>query len=497
MFKSSFAKYLTAFVIIILVSFLMLSGIITSMIRAHVTDDKRQKLELSCDVIASHFEKEGITDFGNNINSGVASYIVTLLPIVNLDYAFDILITDTDGKVLLSTLKKNEDDLPATHGDLGRLDVVDGFTKREGEGGTYLVYEGRLEGITDDNSIVYGKKVVTEGLTRGYAFALASTESEDRLISVTRRTLINSVVWVLIAAVIATYFITERIIHPLRTMTRAAKSFGKGDFSERVTVYGTDEVSELALAFNNMAESLESLEKMRNSFLANVSHDLRTPMTTIAGFIDGITSGAIPPEKHEYYLGVISTEVHRLSRLVSQLLDVSRLESGDRKLTFADFDIAELSRLVLISLEQKIDEKRLDVSFEAEEDEMIAYGDSDAIHQVVYNLCHNAIKFSNEGGKFVISISRADDKKIKVSVFDEGQVMEAEDLAHIFDRFYKSDKSRGLDKNGVGLGLYISKTIVEAHGEKIYAECHDGGSEFVFYIKEGTVRHKPHAQRAE
>ena len=113
MFKSSFAKYLTAFVIIILVSFLMLSGIITSMIRAHVTDDKRQKLELSCDVIASHFEKEGITDFGNNINSGVASYIVTLLPIVNLDYAFDILITDTDGKVLLSTLKKNEDDLPA------------------------------------------------------------------------------------------------------------------------------------------------------------------------------------------------------------------------------------------------------------------------------------------------------------------------------------------------------------------------------------------------
>ena len=121
----------------------------------------------------------------------------------------------------------------------------------------------------------------------------------------------------------------------------------KGDFSVRVDVSGKhhDEVTELGTAFNNMAESLDGLEKMRNSFLANISHDLRTPMTTIAGFIDGINSGAIPPEKHEYYLGVISAEVHRLSRLVSQLLDVSKLESGERKFNYTDFDIAEVADL--------------------------------------------------------------------------------------------------------------------------------------------------------
>jgi len=294
----------------------------------------------------------------------------------------------------------------------------------------------------------------------------------------------------MLAAVIAVYFITERIIQPLRNMTVASKKFAKGDFETRVTVYGEDEVSELGNAFNNMAESLENLEKMRNSFLANVSHDLRTPMTTIAGFIDGITSGAIPPEKHEYYLGVISSEVHRLSRLVSQLLDISRLESGDRKFDIVDFDIAELARIILISFENSIESKKLDVYFEAEEDSVIAKGDKDTIHQVIYNLCHNAIKFSSDGGIFKIKISRLQkEHRILFSVFDEGQVLTDEDKAHVFDRFYKTDKSRGLDKKGVGLGLYICKTIIDSHGERIWVDCHDGGCEFSFTLKEGASRH--------
>jgi signal transduction histidine kinase len=274
-------------------------------------------------------------------------------------------------------------------------------------------------------------------------------------------------------------------------MTGASKKFAKGDFSARVTVYGNDEVAELGKSFNNMAESLDSLEKMRNSFLANVSHDLRTPMTTIAGFIDGITSGAIPPEKHDYYLGVISAEVHRLSRLVTQLLDISRLESGERKFNFAPCDIAELSRIILISFEQRIEQKRLDVEFDSEDDEMLAVADKDSIHQVIYNLCHNAIKFSNEGGRFKISLSRIADGKIRISVFDEGETISEEDSKMVFDRFYKTDKSRGLDKNGVGLGLYICKTIIDAHGETIGVESYEGvGTEFYFTLKEAPVSQK-------
>jgi signal transduction histidine kinase len=240
-----------------------------------------------------------------------------------------------------------------------------------------------------------------------------------------------------------------------------------------------------------MADSLENLEKMRNSFLASVSHDLRTPMTTISGFIDGITSGAIPPEKHEYYLGIISTEVHRLSRLVSQLLDISRLESGDRKFTFSNFDIAEVGRIILISFEQKIEDKHLDVEFDAENDTMMAFADKDAIYQVMYNLCHNAIKFSKEGGKFAIKISRYQGNKIRISVFDEGQIIPDEDKSMIFERFYKSDKSRGLDKSGVGLGLYICKTIIDAHEEEIHVESKgDIGTEFWFTVKEGEAQRR-------
>jgi signal transduction histidine kinase len=310
-----------------------------------------------------------------------------------------------------------------------------------------------------------------------------------------RKTIINSSLWVMLAAVVALYLITERVINPLKNMTKATKKFGKGDFSTRVTVCGHDEIAELGEAFNNMAESLDNFEKMRSSFLANVSHDLRTPMTTIAGFIDGITSGAIPPEKHDYYLGIISSEVHRLSRLVSELLDISRLESGERKFNFICFDIAEMARIILISFEQRISEKNLDVVFETDEDSMFAYADKDAIHQVLYNLMHNAIKFSKEGGKLAIRIAISPNKKLRVSVYDEGQGIPKEELPFIFDRFYKTDKSRGLDKSGVGLGLYICKTIIDAHGEQIRAESPTENSvEFWFSLKEGIPFTKERAR---
>ena len=489
MFKSSFSKYLTAFVIIIFISFFMLSGIITSMIRTHVTADKEVKLQNSCLIIASNFESDGVEVLDAYIKSH-ASSIQTLAQLVMADYDFNVLLTDESGTVLLSTYQMTEQGLPSHYGDLGNVALDTLNTENDENGNTFLSYRGEIGGITSDRSLAYGKSIVTGGEVRGYVFTVASTTTEDALISVARKTVINSSIWVMLAAVIAAYFITERIVHPLKSMTRAAKSFGQGDFSERIAVNGRDEVSELALAFNNMAESLENLESMRNSFLANVSHDLRTPMTTISGFIDGILSGAIPEEQHEYYLGVISAEVHRLSRLVSQLLDISRLESGDRKFNFVDFDVAEVSRLILLSFEQKIDEKRLDVEFYSEEDSMFANADKDAIYQIIYNLCHNAIKFSNEKGKFVINITRIPGKKIKISIYDEGQVISPEDAKHIFDRFYKTDKSRGLDKSGVGLGLYICKTIVDAHGEVINHEPHEDGCEFWFTLKEGESQSK-------
>ncbi len=473
----------------------MLSGIITSMIRSYVNEENDKKLRLTTEMLAENIEKKA--EFDLSSEDFVNDFRAVVYPLVNLDPQYNIMIADASGKIVLTTAAASAEsdgmkdmlvDLNNGYGTLGNLERNFKILT-DSEGISYYVHVGDLNGVLDEISAVYAREVVINGERQGYVMTLSSVEREVKLISITRSAVINSSIWVLLAAIIAIYFITERIIHPLKTMTGAAKKFAKGDFSARVTVYGKDEVAELGNAFNNMAESLDSLEKMRNAFLANISHDLRTPMTTIAGFIDGINSGAIPPEKHEHYLGVISAEVHRLSRLVSQILDVSRLESGERKFNFTDFDIAEMARIILISFEQKIGDKHLEVEFVSDEDELIVNADKDAIYQVLYNLCHNALKFSRDSGKFEISLSRIAGKKIKVSVFDEGQSISKEDSKMVFDRFYKTDKSRGLDKTGVGLGLYISKTIIDAHGEEIWVDSVEGESCcFSFTLKEGITK---------
>jgi signal transduction histidine kinase len=252
-------------------------------------------------------------------------------------------------------------------------------------------------------------------------------------------------------------------------MTYATRNFAKGKFDVKTPVIGEDEIAELAIAFNSMADSLAHYEYTRSSFLANVSHDLRTPMTSIAGFIDGILEGAIPPEKQPYYLEIIGQEVKRLSRLVNSLLDISRMEAGNRKFEKTPFDICEMARIILLSFESKIDAKHLDVDFEAPDDRLMVFSDKDAINQVLYNICDNAVKFSKDGGKYKIAI-KEELSKVTVKVYNEGEGIPNEDLPYVFDRFYKSDKSRRLDKTGVGLGLYICKTIMDNLGEDISVE---------------------------
>lgn len=333
-----------------------------------------------------------------------------------------------------------------------------------------------LDGIFDTPYHVYATPIILGDYSvAGTVFVCSASLSLNPLIEVMIKTVIITSLWVALAALIAVYFISDRIIGPLKAMSRTAKSFAAGKFDVRVPVTGRDEVAELAVAFNNMADSLSNLETMRSSFMANVSHDLRTPMTTISGFIDGMLAGAIPPEKYDYYLGVISAEVKRLARLVASLLDISRMQAGDRKFTMAPFDICEMARQIIISFEQKLEEKKLDVEFESDDDKMYVLADHDAIYQILYNICDNAVKFSREGGKYRVSLTLSEkDKKVHVTVFNEGQGIAPDDLPFVFERFYKSDKSRGLDKTGVGLGLYIAKTIIAAHHEEIWVESEYG-----------------------
>ncbi len=339
-----------------------------------------------------------------------------------------------------------------------------------------------LGGLLPQDSLVAAQKISSASGDVA-VFVYFPNVSESGLLTSLVRTIVLSTLWVLIAVLIAIFFVSERTIGPIKTISRAAKQFAAGDMDVRVPAAGRDEIGELAAAFNSMADSLSNLEKVRRTFLGNLSHDLRTPMTTISGFVDGILDGTIPKEKEEHYLQIVSSETKRLSRLVSALLDLSRLQAGERKFTFSDFDICEMAREIIISFEQQIEAKRLDVEFFSDESSMKACADKDAIYQVLYNVCDNAVKFSDEGGKLCVRVFMRD-KKIHVSVYNEGVGIPPEDLPFVFDRFYKGDKSRSLDKTGVGLGMFISRSVMEAHGETITVKSEYGKfCEFEFTVR--------------
>ena len=480
--RSTFLRYIIAFAAIIIVSFLMLSSIISVSIDDYAIDEKRGDVELVSQItsalIGNEFRNSEFDDFvifANESKSDISTILNTLSP-----YAQDMsfLITDKIGMVVASCIRTDG------IGQIGNIPspIMEDFLTNN----TYAEH-GKLGNTLSAAHLICAMPIFDETRTTvvGAVFACSSTASANALVNVMNKSIMLSNLWIMLAVMVAVYFITERLISPLREMRQAAKNFAKGNFDTRIRVVGNDEVAELAETFNNMAESLAKSENLRSSFLANVSHDLRTPMTTIAGYIDGILEGAIPPEKQNYYLQIVSGEIRRLSRLVSKILDLSRMEAGMRKFSPIEFDICELARLILISFESKIDEKHLEVDFSIEEDRMQVYADKDAFHQILYNICENAIKFSKDGGCLRIAIRTASEKgKYEVEVYNEGAGIPEEDLPYIFDRFYKTDKSRGLDKIGVGLGLYIVKTMLNANGESIVASSKEGEyCSFTFTIK--------------
>ena len=292
--------------------------------------------------------------------------------------------------------------------------------------------------------------------------------------------LVTAAAVILIAAIISSVT-SMRQSKPIKEIAAAARQFGHGEFGVRVDVgRRRDEVGELAEAFNAMAASLSKSDQRRTEFIANVSHELKTPMTTIAGFADGILDGTIPPEKEREYLQVISSETRRLSRLVRSMLDLSRLQSDERAAQ-QQFDISETMLRVLVSLESKINAKHLNVDTQLPDDPVQVWGDQDAITQVCYNLLDNATKFSPEDGPLSISITTKGSKAY-ISISNEGETISPEELPLIFDRFHKTDHSRSADRDGVGLGLYIVKTILNSHKENITCTSKEGKTTFTFTL---------------
>ena len=352
------------------------------------------------------------------------------------------------------------------------------------------MFHGTLGGIYPTSMLTVAEPILYQGKVVGGVFVSVPTPEITRIRTEILRIFLISVALVTVIAAISMYFLSKKITKPLSKLNAAAKNIADGNYSQRVEISTQNEISELVDTFNHMTESIEQLEHMRSSFIANVSHDLRTPMTTIIGFVEGILDGTIPEEKRAMYLGIVLDESKRLSRIVTDLLDLSKMEQGSFQIEKSSFDINELIRLTIIKAERRITDKEIQLTVGFSKDRLPVYADKDATARVLTNLLDNAIKFTQEKG-FIDVQAGEKDGKAYVSVQNSGMGIEKKDLLHIFDRFYKTDKSRSKDKNGAGLGLYIVKSILQAHGERIWAESEPGEyTRFTFTLERAEEKRK-------
>ena len=276
------------------------------------------------------------------------------------------------------------------------------------------------------------------------------------------------------------HFVKKQLINPLKEIYLVANKLARGEVDKRIQVKSNDEIGELAKSFNIMAESLESLDTNRRDFISNVSHELRSPITSMKGFIAGMLDGVIPKDKENYYLKLVYDEINRLSRLVNDLLDISSMEVGKFKLTIMEVDINALVKRCLLNIESKVRDKGIHVNATLENEHLYVYADSDRIMQVLTNLLDNAIKYGGDNG--IISVStRVKGPKVHVSVYNKGSMMTEEEMTHIWDRFYKSDKSR-TNKESTGLGLPIVRLIMTQHKEDVWVRNEREGVVFTFTL---------------
>ncbi len=468
--KTLFSKYFYICSSIILISTAFLGVVLLVFSVRYFKDDQYSLLERN---VKQSVVLTNLNYSTNNYQYVDPSYLQPFYQLQGQAIDADIFLVDLEGRTLLCSNTTS-----CTHTDYLLPSTV---MERLQTAGDYRE-TGRLGGIYPASYYTVGRPVVgSDGQMAGAVFASTSSRALTTFLVDIFQMYVISAALVMLFAFIIIYFVTSNMVRPLQDMLAATRSFSKGDFSIRVPVEGDDEVAMLAAAFNSMASSLAVMESTRRSFTANVSHELKTPMTTIGGFIDGILDGTIPPEKQSHYLRIVSGEVQRLSRMVRSMLSIARIEAGELTIAPVPVEITDIVTRTVFTFEQRIEEKGIEVRGLDSGKHYVA-ADADLIHQVVYNLVDNAVKFVPQGG--YLEFGYKDEGGLTlISVKNSGEGVAPEEIPKLFDRFYKSDKSRSLDKNGVGLGLSIVKTIVNLHNGEIFVRSEAGQyTEFVFSL---------------
>lgn len=471
--KSIYFKNFIMTAILVVFSFVVLATSFVVLGRAFALNEKRESIALNAEETA---QAAGALSGDGNLTGW---YLRLVISSVSRSTGNHILIADTAGTIVSASDKEVVSPYIGKH---INSSVISEINKN-----------GRFQQITSLDNIyneepyyVVGLPILTprDNVLVGYVFVGSDCSGIIQVWGSSSILFSATAIVILVLALLMSFYTSKRQAEPLNEMAVAASRFAHGDFSARVADTGReDEIGALTASFNTMAESLQKSEQLRTDFIANVSHELKTPMTTIAGFADGILDGTIPKEQQDRYLETISSETKRLSRLVREMLEMSRIESSDpAELLSASFNLSEVIMQTLLSFEAKITERGLDVDVELPEESICVRGNKDSYTQVVYNLLDNAVKFAFSGTALGVSLWKQDGRAY-VSVKNCGETISPEELPFIFDRFRKTDRSRSKDRDGVGLGLAIVKSILNNHNEDISVSSRDGVTEFVFSAK--------------
>ena len=478
MFQSMFDRLLALFMVVILLVALIGGAFSMLSIRSNMIDSRMDGLMIQAREIAflaSQVEDTALDDYFN-LRSESMTYLQWKAASVYQDYNAYILIVDRNGRVrdnMQSALQSSPDILSNLN-----ADAVAAALKRVLSGEEVVATFRDSHGPVFTVAVPYVQNNAVLGAVFIHTSAqIIEAEYHGMILQIAVGFALAS-----LAAIAGTAFYARGIVRPLTVITNAAEEMSRGKLSTRAEVTGVNEVRQLAGAFNVMAEKLEQVEESRKEFVANVSHELRSPVTSIHGFVEGMLDGTIPQEESPRYLQIVHDETDRMKRLIADLLQLSRMDKGVTRLNMEDFDINELIRRVLIGRMTEIEEKQLDVQLNFAQDNCYVLADKDKISQVVHNIVDNALKFVIVQGNLTITTALMLYNTVTVTIENDGEPIAPHDRDHLFERFYKADKAHTAGK-GTGLGLSICKQIMDLHGQTLSVLPLETGAGFRFTLQ--------------
>ncbi len=463
--KTVYTKLIVAYLLFAFFGFIVVATFISRTITNLVVKTEADKLYKEAIIVADTYA----TDLYNSEIS--IDRVKKQLDILGVYFDATIWIMNPSGLIVLSS------DTPV---DIMNPSSVENFSTVDNTGGYYTV--GNFYGSFDDDVLSVFAPILTNFQLQGYVVIHKEmTEIQDlsnMLLNVSYYLLIILFVLSLIILI----FFTSNVYRPLRKITKATEQYASGNLHYQFQIDSEDELGYLAASLNYMANELSKVEDNQKQIVANVSHDFRSPLTSIKGYSEAMLDGTIPPELHNKYLEIVTNESDRLIKLTNSLLTLNNLNTEGMMLEITDFDINTAIRKTVATFEGACQKKRISISLILTGEHLFVKGDMGKIQQVIYNLMDNAIKFSNKDSTIFIE-TKEKHKKVFISVKDQGIGIPKESLNQIWDRFYKTDLSRGKDKRGTGLGLSITREIIRAHGENINCISTEGeGTEFLFTL---------------